>query len=87
MNATGTDARTPTLTVCVVNFQGAGFLEETLDAVRALKAPVGEVLVVDNASTDGSAELAAGWNDVELIRLPENRGPGVARNAGRTLQQ
>ena len=72
----------PTLTVCVVNFQGAGFLAETLEAVGALRAHVGQVLVIDNASTDGSAELAARRSDVELIRLPENRGPGVARNVG-----
>lgn len=76
-----TDVQTPKLSVCVINYQGAGFLDETLDAIRAVEAPIGEVLVVDSASTDGSAELAARRGDVELIRLPVNRGPGPARNA------
>ena len=76
-----TGSRTPTLSVCVVNHQGAEFLEETLDAIRAVDAPIGEVLLVDNASTDGSAARAAERADVELLRLPSNRGPGAARNA------
>jgi N-acetylglucosaminyl-diphospho-decaprenol L-rhamnosyltransferase len=70
------------LSVCVVNFQGAAYLDQALAAIEALEAPVAEILVVDNASTDGSPESAARWPGVEVIRLTENRGPGVARNVG-----
>lgn len=45
-----------------------------------------DVIVVDDCSTDESAEVAAAWARrdprLRLIRLPENRGAGGARNAG-----
>lgn len=80
MSDSGPEA--PALSVCIVNYEGADVLERTLEGVRALRPPVGQVIVVDNASTDGSAELAERAPDIELVRLPENRGPGAARNAG-----
>jgi GT2 family glycosyltransferase len=41
------------------------------------------VIVVDNASTDGSVEyLRERYPDVELLALPENRGYAGGANAG-----
>jgi glycosyltransferase involved in cell wall biosynthesis len=46
--------------------------------------PVHEVIVVDDASTDGTAALFEGTLDqrIRYVRLPENRGGAVARNIG-----
>lgn len=46
---------------------------------------VGQVVVVDDASTDRTAEIAARFTDdrrVSLIRQPSNRGKGAAIRAG-----
>ncbi len=44
-----------------------------------------EILVVDDCSTDGTFEAlreAAFPHPVAVLQLPENQGPGMARNAG-----
>ncbi|SEG65708.1 Glycosyltransferase, GT2 family [Thermomonospora echinospora] len=57
---------------------------ELLRTLKHLTAPAGEpaVIVVDNASTDGTARaVAAEFPGVQVIRLPENLG-AAARTAG-----
>jgi glycosyltransferase involved in cell wall biosynthesis len=62
-------------------------LGEIVDALA--DEPIGyEIVVVDDASTDGTAELAElfaadCWQcPVRVVRSPENRGAGAARKAG-----
>ncbi len=43
---------------------------------------LGEVIVVDNASTDETRAELAGWPGVRTILFPENRGFAPASNAG-----
>jgi GT2 family glycosyltransferase len=41
-----------------------------------------EIIVVDNASSDDSADVAASFSDVDVVRLPRNAGFGAANNVG-----
>jgi GT2 family glycosyltransferase len=67
----------------VVNYQGSDVLETTLTAVCAQKPPPAEIVMVDNASTDGSiAFVRKRFPAVRIIALTENRGPGPARETG-----
>jgi GT2 family glycosyltransferase len=71
------------ISVVVCNFDGERYLDDCLLAVAAMRGEVGEVIVVDNASTDRSlAILAERHPAVRVISMPENRGPCPARNAG-----
>jgi N-acetylglucosaminyl-diphospho-decaprenol L-rhamnosyltransferase len=67
----------PELSYCVVNTNGRDFLLACLAAIEATH-PVGverEILVLDNASTDGSAEaVRALGGDIELIEQPRPTG-------------
>ena len=56
-NPTAGNTKQPLLSVIIVNFQGSGFIRDCLTSVLSSDYPSFEVLVVDNASTDGSAEL------------------------------
>ena len=40
-----------------------------------------ETVVVDDASTDATADIAAEWG-ARVVRLPSQSGPAAARNAG-----
>jgi GT2 family glycosyltransferase len=57
-------------TVVVVTWRGRAHIRECLDALAA-QDRAANVLVVDNASDDGTAELLSGQN---VLRLPRNRG-------------
>jgi GT2 family glycosyltransferase len=56
----------------VLNYQGVEVIQACVDSIAAAAAPSDEIIVVDNASTDGSAELVDARDDVRLVRLPEN---------------
>lgn len=74
------------VTVLIAAYNAAPFLHRAVgSALDQTLAPL-EVLIVDDGSTDNTAEVAVdiGQRDprVRLIRLQRNGGPAVARNAG-----
>lgn len=62
-------------------FNDSAYLAEALESIGAQVRPVDEVIVVDDGSTDGSADLAARLG-ATVLRHPTNRGEGAARNTG-----
>ena len=69
------------VSICIVNYNGREYLPACLDAVLATCSGVYEIIVVDNASRDSSADLVArNYPQVKLVKLSENLGPGAARN-------
>ena len=83
------------LSVCIVNTNGREHLLRCLAAVKAaLPDPAGtEVLVLDNASDDGSAEAARRWNEGSdglgqtLRVIAAERRVGKAENDTRLLRE
>lgn len=67
--------------VIIPNFNKEKVLRACLDSVYAQTSPPAEVIVVDDASTDGSPAIARAAG-CALLELPVNRGPAAARNAG-----
>lgn len=67
----------------VVNWNGRRHVERLVAALRALRGPIGRLIVVDGASGDGSAaDIAAALPGGEVLQLGANLGPSVARNRG-----
>jgi glycosyltransferase involved in cell wall biosynthesis len=58
----------PPISICIPMRNGAEWIGEAIDSALAQTRPDFELLVVDNASSDGSAELVRAWAD-ERIRL------------------
>jgi GT2 family glycosyltransferase len=67
----------PKVTVLIVNWNGEQFLERCLTALLAQTVTPYEIILVDNASTDGSLEIARRFPSVRL--LAQNSNTGFAR--------
>jgi len=64
-----------------VNWNGGDYLRRCLDSLAKYPPTVPhEVIVVDNASTDGSNEFLRSFKDIRLILNTENLGFGRANN-------
>lgn len=73
----------PTISVIVCAYNEAAYLPACLHALLAQTRPADELIVVDNASTDGTAALARAIPGVRVIHEP-TRGLVTARETGRT---
>ena len=69
--------------VVIPNWNGKRFLQTCLDSLALQTYPRVEIIIVDNASQDGSqAFIRENYPEVTLIELPENRGFTGACNTG-----
>lgn len=76
----------PTLSVVVPNYNHARYLPQCLSAILAQDRPADEILVIDDASTDGSLAVIEGFRArhpaLRLLRHEANRGVIAALNRG-----
>jgi GT2 family glycosyltransferase len=81
---TDDSANTPVASAIVLNYNGRGYVEEAVRSLLDQDLPGLEVLVVDNASTDGSGdEVERSFaGRVRLLRAPRNLGFGAGNNLG-----
>lgn len=69
------------VSIIIPAYNASKTLLKCLDAVTRQRYTDYEAIVVDDASTDDTSRIAAGF-DVCLIRQPANRGAAAARNRG-----
>ena len=67
------------VTVVIVSYRASAQLPRCLDALRAQTRPPARIVVIDNASNDGSAEIAKA-HGAEVVRAPSNLGFAAANN-------
>ena len=76
----------PLITVVVPVYNVEDYLERCLGSLSAQTHSNLEIIAVDDASTDGSGtlcdRLAEKEPRLQVVHLPENRGPSAARNEG-----
>ncbi len=74
----------PGASIVIVNYNGKKHMEKCLNSLRQVQYPKDkvEIIVVDNASTDGSIEYLKNENDVILIENKENLGFAAGVNQG-----
>lgn len=75
----------PTLSVIIPCYNEGATLADVIAAVHAAPGPDREIIVVDDASTDGSGELIRGPLAPRIdiaVHHPANRGKGAALRSG-----
>lgn len=72
----------PAVSVVIPCYNGEAYLAETLRSALGQTHPVMEIIVVDDGSTDGSADLASSFGDSVRVVRQQNGGEGSARNRG-----
>lgn len=74
------------VSIIVAAYNAERRIRRAIDSALMQTESALEVLVVDDASTDGTAAVVAACagadHRVRLVRMPVNTGPGAARNAG-----
>jgi GT2 family glycosyltransferase len=71
------------ISVVIVNHNGGQDILNCINALKKQSFRIDEIILVDNASTDGSpAKILLYYPDVTLIALERNDGPSKARNIG-----
>jgi glycosyltransferase involved in cell wall biosynthesis len=78
------NSETPFTTIVVPVFNGADTIAECLDSLLALNYPpeLREIIVVNNNSTDKTADILAAYQDRVTLLKEQTRGPSAARNRG-----
>ena len=74
----------PDVTFVIAAFKAEETIDRAIESALAQTGVMVEVVVIDDCSPDGTAEIVAANPDprIRLLRLGRNRGPGGARNAG-----
>ena len=75
-----------TASLVIISYNGRHYLEDCLDSVLAECWPGCQLILVDNASQDGSPEwIQASYPDIQLVCNPHNLGFAAACNQGAAL--
>ena len=74
--------RGPFLSVVIPCYNAARLLSEAVASVRAQQYEPLEILIVDDGSTDATAQMAPGLGPEVRYFRQQNRGPSAARNLG-----
>ena len=73
----------PLVSVIIPLYNSAKYIKETIESALNQKYSEIEVIIIDDGSTDRSAEIVKGLNDRRIIYIyQQNKGVSLARNKG-----
>ena len=72
----------PEVSIIIPVFNGVEYTQQCVASIRHSTSPPYELIVVNNGSTDGTAQYLAACEGVRVITNPNNRGFAAAVNQG-----
>ena len=80
-NKSDKEVKRKTVSVIILNYNGKSLLAECLDAVQKQSVLADEIVVLDNASTDGSVDfMEKNYKDVVIVKNKTNDGTSQGSN-------
>ncbi len=71
----------PVISVCVANYNGEDIIADCIESIlQQVNAPEFEIIVHDDASTDGSLKVLEQFDSIRVIESPENVGFCISNN-------
>lgn len=75
--------KAPRFSVIIPSYNSAGTLARAIDSVLAQSEPAFEIIVVDDASSDATPQVARAYGErIRYLRREQNAGVSAARNFG-----
>src|SRR5216684_3535894 len=78
---------TPLVSICIPTFNAAEWILSCLESARAQSYPNLELLIVDDASTDGTVELIRSIDDQRIRLLVNEQNLGLVRNWNKCVEE
>lgn len=73
----------PQFSIIITSHNQDRFIKDAVDSAISQRSLSKEVIVVDDASSDGSVKTLEEYGDkIRLIKKEQNKGPSAARNSG-----
>jgi glycosyltransferase involved in cell wall biosynthesis len=72
----------PTISVVIPSFNNAPFIRHAIESALSQSLTPLEVIIVDDGSTDHTADVLRQFHDQIIVVTQQNSGPAVARNSG-----
>jgi glycosyltransferase involved in cell wall biosynthesis len=76
------DANIPRVSCIIAVYNGQAYLHQAVDSLLGQTYPNVEIVLVNDGSTDGTAEMIGRYGDRVRALHQDNRGVSVARNRG-----
>ena len=73
------------VSVTIVTYNSGRFIKRCLDSVLDQKYPHMEIIVIDNASDDGTIDLGTGYDCLDALAAPSNALVGAVARRDRQL--
>ena len=80
-------ADTPLVSVCIPLYNGGLYIREAIESVLAQTLSSWELVITDDGSTDGSAEIVAAYSDPRIRYLPNPQQLGAEGNWNRCVRE
>ncbi len=77
---------TPRLSVCIPTYNAASFLPDAIRSVLSQSFRDYELIIVDNASTDGTDRIVASFSDARIRYYRNTENIGAPANGNRCLE-